>query len=274
MLSKHEYDQPEGTDRPKYQKYAYSTAYDHMKDRKIEDSFSTYQDPRDCIRPSDEDIYSDFSGVNDIEEDDNEEGLYDTPYDIKEQVEELYRSQSAPGQPPHLNVEEHSTIEDDVSNESIYQNSLKLLDEIQYVDHEVLRRIQSKPDASSGHIVVERKSQIPLPRSEFISVEANNNNNKKNGIAPEIKRPLPLKPDVNKKKKSPALPLKPKPTPRPRSTYDQFDENSLNEGAPNVRDLAEHLKTKIRPIATVPNMTQAKMAASERVSYENNFTKY
>lgn len=51
-------------------------------------------------------------------------------------------------------------------HENIYQNSLKLLDEIEYIDTSLLhlRKIQSRPDASSGHIVVEHKSPMPIPR--------------------------------------------------------------------------------------------------------------
>lgn len=280
--SNNEYDEPEGIDRPtpSSSKYVYSKAYDHINGRNIEENFCTYQDPKDCIAEA-ENLYSDFSSI--IEQEDSDEGLYDTPYDIKEQVEEMYRSQSVP-QRPQLSAAEEEAISH-ISNESIYQNSLKLLDEIQYVDNEMLRRIQSKPDASSGQIIVEQKSPLPLPRharlestkADAAAVETNSRSNSLSGA--EITRPLPLKPPNKnknkspnqKKKKSPVLPLKPKPSPRPKSTYDKLE---FDEGSPNVRDLAQQLKTKIRPTSTVPNITQAKMVASERVNYENNFTKY
>ena len=136
------------------------------------------------------------SGVeqNGSDDDDDEEGLYDLPYDSKkttttapgyshvmgklqrqqklkkeESVEtnNMNKSKLSVSSPPPVvspnGVDDESFGCD--GNENIYQNSLKLLDEIEYIDTaQLMRKIQSKPDSSSGQIVVEPKSPMPMPR--------------------------------------------------------------------------------------------------------------
>lgn len=188
--------------------------------------FDTYQDPKDCIQEimnqleeSGEEIYTEFNGGSvpgsntaradagveteqnrglDDDDYDEEEGLYDLPYDSKkttlttsvpgyshvarksqrpqkfkkaESVENrnnggnLSVSSPPPVVSPNDYVDGLSGGSNGDDHESIYQNSLKLLDEIEYIDTaQLMRKIQSKPDASSGQIVVDQKSPMPMPR--------------------------------------------------------------------------------------------------------------
>ncbi|XP_066918605.1 uncharacterized protein [Clytia hemisphaerica] len=266
----------ESSDKGKYS-YAYQHFQQPRASGRADGRFDTYQDPKDCIQEiqqmqqsdeNDAEIYTEFRG-SDVSDSDSE-GLYDLPYDVKEQVAHLQRQQ-------HFQKED--SVED-LTNEDIYQNSLKILDEIDYIDTGELRKIQSRPDASSGKIIVEQKSPIPIPRPFVTSQSLDISMTTPSSISPvpantadSLKRKSLDKKDISSPmllgnhnfKDRKMIPVKPIPSARPGGnkteamlppaklphTKQFFDNNNRLSHA----DLACELKTKVKPVKAVPSLT-------------------
>jgi len=230
--------------------------------------FDLYQDPKDCIQQmqapyNEQEIYTEFNQcVNGVRE-----NLYDDPYDMKGKVAQLQQQHD-------LMRKADST--DELTNEDIYQNSLKLLDEIEYMDSGEMRKIQSKPDASSGQIIVEMKLPIPIPRPS--SQQQDDSMKRVSFDKSDISSPMLMSGDRPRMKDRKMIPVKPLPSPRPTSKHSNgaavppppvkpshskvFIDNNHN-------NLNSELKTKLRPVSAVLSLTQSNFD-STKSRYENS----
>ena len=163
---------------------------------------------------------------------------------------------------------------DELTNEDIYQNSLKLLDEIDYLDSGEMRKIQSKPDTSSGQIIVEMKSPVPIPRPSSQADSLKRISFDKS----DISSPMLMSSDHPRMKDRKMIPVKPLPSPRPNFKQSDGGASRAPPAKPphskgfidnNQNILSNELKTKIRPVSAVLNLTQSNFDGTKS-RYENS----
>ena len=275
------------------------------------------------LEESGEEIYTEFNGgacdtdrAGDggvaKDDDDDDEGLYDLPYDSKSTtsggdgghvVGKLQRQLKIKKEESVENlVSPDNDVDEDDDDKNIYQNSLKLLDEIEYIDTaQFMRKIQSRPDTSTGQIMVEPKSPMPMPRREMtspvdnIASTADLFNNGGAGNSDSLKRRSLDKKDISSPmllgnhhfmKDRKVIPVKPQvASPRPKSKHDpllppalptkpsgtHLKQFSLDNNNPN-NNLTTELKTKVKAVKAVPSLTGAQSSSTldGRSRYENN----